>query len=109
MRNSSAATAPAESRQRDFSHGLRDFWTRANRAAVPFRVGAPEGRSPALPFHISSRANAGRDRDESFEADSLRRPALTRPDVTREDESVLAVLLVSASGVGRIEMASSNS
>jgi hypothetical protein len=87
----------------------RDSWTRASRAAVPFRVGAPEGRSPALPFHISSRANAGRDRDESSEADSLRRAAFTRPDVARDDESVLAVLLVSASGVGRIETASSNS
>ena len=43
----------------------RDSWTRANRAAVLFRVGAPEGRSPALPFHISSRAKARRDRDES--------------------------------------------
>jgi hypothetical protein len=61
------------------------------------------------PFHISSRAKAGRDRDESSEADSLRRLALTRPDVARDDESVFAMLLVSASGVERIEMASSNS
>ena len=54
----------------------RVAWTRADRAAVLFRVGAPEGRSLALPFHISSRAKARRDRDESSQADSLRRPAL---------------------------------
>ena len=41
----------------------REFCIGANRAAVLFRVGAPEGRSPALPFHISSRANARRDHD----------------------------------------------
>ena len=86
----------------------RAYSTHANRAAALFRVGAPEGGSPALPYHISSRANVRRDRDESSEADSLRRPALTRPDVARDDESVFAMLLVSASGVGRIEMASSN-
>ncbi len=46
----------------------RDSWTHANRAAVPFRVGAREGRSLALPLHISSRAKARRDREESSEA-----------------------------------------
>ncbi len=54
----------------------RDSCTPSNRAAVLFRIGAPEGRSLALPFHISSRAKARRDRDESSQADSLRRPAL---------------------------------
>jgi hypothetical protein len=86
----------------------RDSWTHADRAAALFRVGAPEGRLPALPFHISSRANAGRDRDESSEADSLRRPAFARQGVARDDELVLAVLLSFASGGGRIEMASSD-
>jgi transposase InsO family protein len=43
-------------------------------AAILFRVGAPEGRSPALPFHISSRAKTRRDRDESSEAACLRCP-----------------------------------
>ena len=52
---------------------------RADRAAVLFRVGASEAKSLALPFHISSRANASRDRDESFQVDSLRHPALPRP------------------------------
>ncbi len=86
----------------------RDSWTHADRAAVPFRVGAPEGRSPALPFHISLRANARRERDERSQADSLRRPALARRGVARDDEAVPAALLISASGVGRIEMASFN-
>ena len=86
----------------------RDSWTHANRAAAPFRVGAPEGGSQALPFHITSGAKARRDRDESSQADSLRRPALARCGCAHDDEPVLAALLVSASGVGRIEMASSN-
>ena len=51
-------------------------WTRANRAAARFRVGATEARSSALPFHISSRAKARRDRDKSSEADWLRTPPL---------------------------------
>jgi hypothetical protein len=60
----------------------RVAWTRANRAAVLFRVGAPEGRSPALPFHISSRAKARRDRDESSEA--VRCGALPLRDVVSD-------------------------
>ena len=45
-----------------------DSLTPANRAAVLFRLGAPEGKSPAMPLHISSRAKAKRDRDESSAA-----------------------------------------
>ncbi len=82
----------------------RESCTRAKRAAVLFRVGAPEGRSSALPFHISSRAKARRDRDESSQADSLRRPALMKPGFARDDELHWPCVFALAAALGGLKL-----
>jgi hypothetical protein len=82
----------------------REIWTDANRAAVLFCAGTPKTRSPALPFHISSRANASQDRDQSFQADSLRRPALARLGFARDDELVLPCVFFLPAALGGLKL-----